>query len=275
MGDLTQAEASLEAAVWAAEAGGHDEFAARAWVALVFLVGHSKQEHARGLAFAPRATAAIARVGGSADIESSLEEALGAIAVSQGRFHEGVAHYQRAVALAEKAFGPDDSRLAISVLNLGIAVMNGTSAAQAVPILQRGLDIQERVLGPHHPDVARTLGGLGRAHNEAGRPALAEQLQRRALAILERTLEPNHPALAKHLTWLADALHDQGRADEAVVFDRRAAAIAENGTWSPASFARNDGGGPRDAPRRTGPVRRGTRSDTSRRGDPHQAPRSR
>ncbi|HEX3757117.1 MAG TPA: serine/threonine-protein kinase, partial [Kofleriaceae bacterium] len=61
-GDAPHAEAALQAAVWAAEAGRHDEVAARAWSTLVFLVGYDEAQYARGLGLVPRATAAIARL---------------------------------------------------------------------------------------------------------------------------------------------------------------------------------------------------------------------
>src|SRR4029078_1426857 len=49
-GDMAHAETTLQAAVWSAEGGRHDEVAARAWAALVFLIGYEKADYARGLA---------------------------------------------------------------------------------------------------------------------------------------------------------------------------------------------------------------------------------
>ncbi|HEY0190619.1 MAG TPA: serine/threonine-protein kinase, partial [Kofleriaceae bacterium] len=70
VGDLDRAEHQLAAAVWAAEVGRVDTVAARAWTTQVFVVGYDKAEFARGLALVPRATAAIARLGGAPDIEA-------------------------------------------------------------------------------------------------------------------------------------------------------------------------------------------------------------
>jgi len=92
LGDPAHAETSLMTAVWSAEAGRNDMVAARAWISLVVVVGIQRAEYARALTLAPRATAAIARLGGNADLEASLEGALGAIA---GANRDDVAQMER------------------------------------------------------------------------------------------------------------------------------------------------------------------------------------
>src|SRR5262249_39394997 len=104
MGDPKHAEATLEATVWAAEAGREDEIAAEAWSWLVYLIGYREAEYTRGLALVPRATAAIARLGGNDRLESRLERALGAIDGEMANFESATAHSEKAVALAERAF---------------------------------------------------------------------------------------------------------------------------------------------------------------------------
>ena len=228
MGDMKQAEISLEAAVWSAEAGSHDQVAAQAWVRLMFMIGYNRADYARGLAIAPRVTAALARLGGNPDVESFLERALGAIAVAQNNYDEAIAHLQRAVSLAERAFGRDHPYVATAMVSLGNAVLTQGRADQAVPILQQAYEIQKRVLGPDHPRTAEALSGLATAHSDAGHPALAEQELRRALAIRQAALPPRHGDLAHNFNFLAMVLDDQGEPDEAVVAARRAVAIGED-----------------------------------------------
>ncbi len=227
MGDWAHAETSFSAACWSAEAGRHDELAARAWVWLVFVVGYNRAEYARGLALVPRATAAIARLGGHAEIESKLERSLGAIDSAQGRFDAALAHHEKAVALGERAFGPGHSSVALSLVSVGIDLLNQGHANRAVPILQHALEIQEGLLGPDHPRTAEALASLANAYNNSGHPALGERALRRALAIRESVFGPRHPEVALNLEYLGEALDDQGKHEEAVAVDRRAVAIGE------------------------------------------------
>ena len=225
VGDSAHAEATLEAAVWSAEAGRHDEIAARGWSWLVFLVGYGKAEPARGLELARRATAAIERLGGNSEIESTLERALGAIDAGQDKLDSGIAHFENAVALAERALGPEHPAVVRGLGNLGQAVMARGDVTRAVAIQERVLGIEERRLGPDHPDVALALHNLGNAHTDAGNNVLAEHELRRALAIRSATLGPEHPDVATTLSDLARVLNRQGRAEDALALDLRAVEI--------------------------------------------------
>jgi tetratricopeptide (TPR) repeat protein len=227
IGNRTEAEAVLEAAVWSAEAGRHDEIAARAWHRLIYLVGNDKAEFTRGLALVPRVTAALARLGGNAEIEADLEITIGGIDGLQGKLESTVAHATKAVALGERAFGPQHPKIAISLITLGSALENMGRTRQATPILQRAYDIRERALGPNHPDTAVALNALANSHNDSGEPARAEQELRRSLAIREASLGPHHASVVYNLGNLASALDDQGKSEEAVVVDARAVAVAE------------------------------------------------
>jgi tetratricopeptide (TPR) repeat protein len=227
MGDRTNAETTLEAAVWSAEAGRYDEIAARGWIRLVFLVGWDKAEFSRALALVPRATAALARLGSNPEIESDLELALAGIDGAQGKYDSAIAHAEKALVLTEHAFGPDHAKITVSLIALGAALSNQGRPGHAVPILQRAYDIRERSLGPGHPDTAFVLEALANAHNGVGQSALAEQELRRALAVREASLGPRHPLLVYNLVNLATALDDQGKSEEAVAIDVRAVAAAE------------------------------------------------
>jgi eukaryotic-like serine/threonine-protein kinase len=227
--DLTSAENTLMATVWSAEAGRNDEIAGRAWVMLLFVVGYSKAEQDRAVLLVPRATAALARLGGKAELEQALEGALGSIDSLNGRYDSAIGHFEKSVAAAERAFEADDFRLALPLVNLATVFSNRGDAHRAIPILQRALGIQERALGPDHPHTARTLAILALAHGHLGDFTLAEQELRRTITIREAALGPRHPELGTSFDFLADVLGDQGRSAEAVALQRRAVAIGETG----------------------------------------------
>jgi eukaryotic-like serine/threonine-protein kinase len=226
-GDLANAETTLGSAVWAAEAGRDDAIAARAWIRLIWTVGHHEGDTARALAFVPRVTAVLERIGGDADIEARLEGALAVLYSTRSEYGPAIAHAEKAVAVSERAFGADDPQVSRALQTLAITLGNQGRPDRAAPILQRVYAIRERTLGPNHPDTAVLLSNLGSAHNDAGDPARAVQELRRALAILEASLDPYHLKIAYTLCNLAAALDDQGLSAEAELIDHRALAVGE------------------------------------------------
>ena len=198
MGDRTNAETTLEAAVWSAEAGRHDEIAARGWIRLVFLVGYDKAEFSRGLALVPRATAALARLGSKPEIESDLELALAGINGAQGELESAIAHAEKALVLSEQAFGPEHAKITVSLLALGAALSNQGRPGDAVPIL-----------GVLLVDVAVHLGHVGR-YTEA-----RERLQR-AETVFAKLHGPNSLERLFVLVTRGDLLFRQSRWREAM-----------------------------------------------------------
>ena len=81
-----------------------------------------------------------------------------------GRYSEAIPLADRAVALREKALGPNHPQVAPLLNNLAAMLNNQALVyhaqgryAEAVPLLQRALAIQEKVLAREHPDLATTL----------------------------------------------------------------------------------------------------------------------
>jgi tetratricopeptide (TPR) repeat protein len=121
-----------------------------------------------------------------------------------GKFDEAVPLAQRALALAEKAFGPDlpdAAPLLLSVPpflnNLAELYRRQGRYADAEPLFKRSLAMREKVHGPDHPDVAAALGGLAKLYHDQGRYADAEPLYKQALAIEEKVLGPGHRDVAR------------------------------------------------------------------------------
>src|SRR5271157_1671209 len=100
---------------------------------------------------------------------------------------------RRALAMVEKALGPDHPYVAACLNNLAELLRAKGDYAGAEPLYRRALAIDEKTLGPDHPDVARDLNNLAALLYAKGDYAGAEPLFRRALAILEKVLGPDHP----------------------------------------------------------------------------------
>ncbi len=146
----------------------------------------------------------------------------------RGRYAEAEPLHQRALAIRERALGPDHLDVAQSLNNLAVLFHGQGRTAEAEPLQQRALAIRERALGPDHLHVAQSLNNLAGLYHDQGRWAEAAPLYLRALAIRERALGPDHPDVANSLNNLAGLHHDQGRTAEAEPLHQRALIIREH-----------------------------------------------
>jgi tetratricopeptide (TPR) repeat protein/predicted Ser/Thr protein kinase len=227
LGLYTNAERSLMAAAWSAEAGRNDVVAARVWTALVSVVGNDRADYARARTLVPRATAAIARIGGNAEIESQLHRALGAMAFDELELDAAQKHLETAVALGERASGPESLVVANSLDELAHTLLEQGRASQAIALAQREHAIVRKLFGTDHPHIAPSLDALGEAHAALGDDTAAERELRRALALCVWAYSPDNPVIASSLSELAGFLRRHRRVPEALVLSRRAVALIE------------------------------------------------
>ena len=159
----------------------------------------------------------------------------GGKAHDKGNYPEAEKHIAAAVKEAE-GFGPQDPRLAASLLGLGELYLHQRRYAKAESLLKRGLAIREKALGPEHPDVAGSLNNLAALYDAQGKYAEAEPLVKRALAIAEKALGPDHPHVATALENYAALLRKTGRSEEPAKMEARAKAIrAKHAEQNPAN----------------------------------------
>jgi tetratricopeptide (TPR) repeat protein len=156
-----------------------------------------------------------------------LLNAAGLYLYERGRYIDAEPLYQRALAIREKALGPEHPDVATSLNNLAMLYENQGQNAKTEPFYQRSLAIREKALGPEHPDVAISLNNLAALYRAQGQYANAEPLYGRALAILEKALGPEHPDVATSLNNLAMLYRAQGQYAKAEPLYQRALAILE------------------------------------------------
>ena len=68
--------------------------------------------------------------------------------------------FERALAIREKALGPEHPHTAMSLNNLALLLRDQGDFAGARPLFERALAIREKALGPEHPDTATSLNNL-------------------------------------------------------------------------------------------------------------------
>ena len=76
---------------------------------------------------------------------------LAALYRATGAYAQAEPLYQRALAIREKALGPEHPHTATSLNNLAVLYRATGAYAQAEPLYQRALAIREKALGPEHP----------------------------------------------------------------------------------------------------------------------------
>jgi len=162
----------------------------------------------------------------------SLEEAVQLNQVAgrlyrEGKYREAVAPAERALALREKALGPNHPDVAESLNNLAALYRAQGAYAKAEPLYARALEIREKALGPHHPDVAESLNNLAALYRAQGAYAQAEPLLTRALDIAEKVLGPNDP---DGLDQAGLAMADANRGPGSIVTAREIAGFDWTGT---------------------------------------------
>jgi len=150
---------------------------------------------------------------------------LAGLYLAEGKYAQAELVYKRALAIEEKALGPDHPDLAKSLHNLALLYATQGQYAQAEPLYKRALAIMEKALDPDDPSVAKSLNNLAALYATQGQYAQAELLFKRALAIREKALGPDDPSVAKSLENMAALYREISRVKEAEDLEKRAAAI--------------------------------------------------
>ena len=150
----------------------------------------------------------------------------------QGRYQKAIPFAKRALAIDEKALGPEHPAVANSLNNLALLYDALGDYSKAKPLYKRALAIYEKTLSPEHPEVAKSLNNLAELYRALGDYSKAEPLYKRALAINEKALGPEHPHVAISLNNLAGLYHDLGDYSKAEPLYKRALKIWEKALGS-------------------------------------------
>jgi tetratricopeptide (TPR) repeat protein len=104
----------------------------------------------------------------------------------QGKYAQAEPLYRRALAIREKAWGPDHSDLVPTLDALAWVCYAERKFAEAEPLYWRSLVIWEKAVGADHTTVATALDNLAGVYDAEEMFDKAEPLYRRALFIREK-----------------------------------------------------------------------------------------
>ena len=133
--------------------------------------------------------------------EVHLRVAIGTAYLTAGRYAEGTAAYEQAIAAARP--GVDDYLLANVQTNLGALEASRGHHTASLDRFRKGLELFLGVYGPRHPSTAAAILNVGSALAELGELDAARDEHLRALAVFEQNFGPDHVALTPALRMLA------------------------------------------------------------------------
>ncbi|MCI0524534.1 MAG: tetratricopeptide repeat protein, partial [Acidobacteria bacterium] len=145
----------------------------------------------------------------------------------QRKYDDALPVAERAVTIIEKAFGPEDRRMAPAISSLAALYQQKQDYAKVEMLDLRVLAIMEKTLGSEHPNVAIALTNLGRLNLMRADLDRAEQFFQRALNIREKTLGPEHLQAAISLGDLAVLFYEKDDHAKAESYYLRTLAILE------------------------------------------------
>lgn len=203
-GEAEDAEDTLHRALYAAQEARDRTTQARAWTRLAWVVGARLSRWDEGLRHAEHARAVADSMEPDPIRTMGILSTTGSIQFSAGRIAEALDHHRRALDVAESALGPNDPRLALPLLNLGLSHYAYHEPDRALQFYERALEIQRDTYGPDHPRVGTTTDNIGLARHALGRHEQAREAFERALAIRRAALGERHGLVALTLRHLGD-----------------------------------------------------------------------
>ncbi len=135
---------------------------------------------------------------------------LGAIQFNAGAFGKLKRTAERALAFAEKQFGPESAEVAYLLTQLGFGLKDLGDPPGAALALTRSLRIREAELGPEHRLTIASMNNLAIAYAETGEFDKSRALYERANAARRKLLGPDNPDNALGLGNLGNLLFEAG-----------------------------------------------------------------
>jgi tetratricopeptide (TPR) repeat protein len=224
-GKSQDSEATLADAIDTAYTGHDDALVARAAISLAEIYGSSLARRTDGHRWVRLAGAALARLGGSDELEADRLRVEATLFLFEGKGKEAVELAERALALTEKVHGKESLQAAHAHGILGSALRVSGDYARARTEHLANLRLFEKLLGPDHARLMVPLNNLGIVADSEEKEEEAARYYHQAVELAERALGPDHPKLAVALANYSSALRGLKRHDEALAASRRALAI--------------------------------------------------
>ena len=225
-GDFKRAEATFGRALLAAAEARDDRLEAVVLTRLLRLMAYDQGRVPESLALIPVAEAATIRA--KDDILRAQVVFENAFLVDEvGRGEEARREAERALAIAERALGPDHADVAEMIDFIGILLGRSGQFEEAVRFHQRAQGSMERALGPGHNRVAEVLNNLCKSYKDAGQYGEGQPVCERSISIAVNALGPGFQGVGCTRGHYAEVLCGQGKFDQGVKEARSAITLLE------------------------------------------------
>jgi serine/threonine protein kinase/tetratricopeptide (TPR) repeat protein len=222
-GDYAGSAKLLEKAYLSALAGRHEEAAARAATDLIIAAGTRQGKYEDGDRWADVAVALAGHAQRKDELEGVLYSTRSSLREREGKYDESLKDAEKALAIEQRAFGPDHYTVAETWYHLGSVHYFRAEHKQALEAYRHCLEIEQRLVGPDHPVLIGAKVGMADVYGDSGDHERALAEYQAALAALERA-RPNDPDLAMIRNNLGGELQQLDRPREAVAQYRLALA---------------------------------------------------
>jgi len=157
----------------------------------------------------------------------SIINNLGSLEQMRGDHQASHDYFRRVYETEVALYGSDDIRVAMSLNNMGTALLSLNKDAKAIVLFERSIRAYES--GDHHGvDLARPLGNLGVAHMRADNYDKAEASLVQAIALIESELGPMQADSSGHWLNLGSVRLRKGEHERALEAMRRSLEIDEH-----------------------------------------------
>ncbi len=212
--DFEGSSQKLEQALVAAQAGGHTQAAAQAWIGLALLEGVHLGHPAQGHRAAALASAASERLGRPLVIEAALATNVGTLLSTEGKHAEAKTSYETALA-HHRALDSDTLSLAQALNAIGAQERHLGQMDAALVRHQQALELVTKRYSATHPDVAPITKNIGNVHLEAGRLDEAMRWYEKTLEVQRAAFGADSLEVAQTASNVAGTLLRQSKFKEA------------------------------------------------------------
>jgi serine/threonine protein kinase len=203
--DASGSAKALEEAFWQADASRHDDVRAEVATFLVWTHGYLRSDYAQADRWANAADAVLRRLGGHDLQRAWLLNNLANVEGLRGRKDESLRFNEEALALKQKAWGPDHPDVGLSEGNVSVALEDLGRDQEALAHVERSIEILGHGLGTEHPEYATQLSNRGEILNALGRYREARRSFEAARIVWERELGLDHRNLGYVLTGIGES----------------------------------------------------------------------
>ncbi len=215
-GKPNEAKLALEQAIVDAQASGHDEFAARAVIAEIYVVGFQLRDIEGGERLVRSGRALLEHIGDPPGLLANYHRNVGTFEFAGDRLAEARAQFQDAIDLYTKIHGESHFAVAESRTNLAAVERRLGDLDAALALYERARRDLEAALGPAHPNLFTLQNNMAAALMLEGRDAEAEAMFRAALALASKTMADEHASIGHPYNNLGELLLRQRRYAEAI-----------------------------------------------------------